>query len=373
VAEPVPIAFCITDLDPGGAERALVQIVTRLSRAEWDPAVYCLAPRGELASVLDQHRIPVTCFGAKSSRDFPVIGALSRRLRDQHPRIVQTFLIHANIAGRIAARRAGVPIVVSGIRVAERGRPWHLWLERITRSKVTHHVCVSRSVAEFSISKLGLKPDRVSFIPNGVDVDLFANAVPADLSSFGITRPSRTLLFVGRLHKQKGIVTFLDAVRPLVERHDELNVLLVGAGPLEKQIRRWIHREELDHRILLPGQRNDVPSLMRACSAIVLPSLWEGLPNVVLEAMAAGLPVIATDVDGSRELVVPGTTGWLAEAGSSTSLRAAIEGWLTADTATVQRVTQNAKTFVTNDFTWGDAASSYASLYRRLLNQADPM
>ena len=356
MAEPVPIAFCITDLDPGGAERALVQIVTRLDRAEWSPAVYCLGPRGELASTLEQRGIPVICFGAKSSRNFPVIGTLRRRLLEQRPKIVQTFLFHANIAGRIAARRAHVPIIVSGIRVAERGRRWHLWLERLTRSKVTHHVCVSQSVAEYSIANLGLTRDRVSVITNGVDVDLFANAAPADLSSFGINERSRTLLFAGRLHRQKGIVTLLDAVRPLIDRHPELHVLLVGAGPLERQIRHWIHREHLDRRIHLLGRRNDIPAVMRACSALVLPSLWEGLPNVILEAMAASLPVIATDVDGNRELVVPGQTGWVAQAGSSTSLQAALQDWLDADPVTLKTLTTNAKTIVTAKFTWDSAA-----------------
>jgi glycosyltransferase involved in cell wall biosynthesis len=370
VAEPVSIAFCITDLDPGGAERALLQIVTRLDRNEWSPAVYCLGPRGALASKLEQLRVPVTCLGAKSARDFPVIAELTRRLRSQQPKLVQTFLFHANIAGRIAARRAGVPIVVSGIRVAERGSRWHLWLKRLTRSKVTHHVCVSETVAEHSMAKLGLKRDQVSVITNGVDADDFANATPANLALLGIPKDSKTLLFVGRLHKQKGIATLLDAIRPVFHLRPEMHLLLVGEGPLEPHIRQWIHREQFDRRIQLLGYRNDVASLMRACSALILPSLWEGLPNVILEAMAAGLPVICTPVDGSRELVVADHTGWLAKTGSSTSLRSVIENWLAADSTTIQEITQNAKTIVTQRFTWDSAVAGYARLYRSLLRQA---
>lgn len=365
--KPVPIAFCITDLDPGGAERALVQIVTRLDRNEWAPAVYCLGTRGALASRLEQHEIPVTCLGAKSLRDFRVIGELTRRLRDERPMILQSFLFHANIAGRYAGRRAGVPIVVSGIRVAERGSRWHLWAERLTRSMVTHHVCVSAAVAEFSIEKLGLNRDQVSVIPNGVDVESILSAEPADLASQGIPNDSKTLLFVGRLHKQKGVDILLEAIRPLAERHPELRLLLAGEGPLEPQIRQWIHDKQLEKQIRVLGYRDDVPSLMRASSALVLPSLWEGLPNVVLEAMAARLPVICTDVDGSRDLVVSESTGWLAKPGSATSLQSTIEQWLGTDPLLIRGITERSQAIVSEQFTWTIAANKHAELYRRLM------
>ena len=114
------MAFCITDLDPGGAERALVQLVTRLDRSRWQPSVICLAPRGMLADELEQAEVPVTCLGARHSRNVGMVGRLFHQLRESKPALLQTFLFHANIAGRIAGRLARVPKIVSGIRVAER-------------------------------------------------------------------------------------------------------------------------------------------------------------------------------------------------------------------------------------------------------------
>src|SRR3712207_2927580 len=112
--EPVRIAFCITDLDPGGAERALVQLVTRLDRTRWQPAVYCLAGPGELVQDLESRQVPVTCLGSRSRFSLRVIGRLTREWRVFRPRLVQSFLFHANLMTRFAAARAGSPPVVAG-------------------------------------------------------------------------------------------------------------------------------------------------------------------------------------------------------------------------------------------------------------------
>ncbi len=88
--------------------------------------------------------------------------------------------------GRIAARRAGVKAVVSGIRVAERGSRWHLWLDRLTQGWVDRYVCVSQSVAEFSASQGGLPPEKLVVIPNGIDLDKYPARQPADLAALGI-------------------------------------------------------------------------------------------------------------------------------------------------------------------------------------------
>ena len=185
MTSPTPIALCITDLDPGGAERALVQVATRLDRTLWEPAVYCLSPRGEMADVLESAGIPTHCLNA-SRRDASVVGRLAILLRRQRPALIQSFLFHGNLAARISAVIARVPIVISGVRVAEREKRWHIKLDRQTRRLVTHHVCVSESVAEFTKRELRLADEAVSVIPNGVDSEAIAAAPPADLTQFGI-------------------------------------------------------------------------------------------------------------------------------------------------------------------------------------------
>jgi len=367
VAAPTPLAFCITDLDPGGAERALVQIVRRLDLTEWSPAVYCLGGRGSLADELDQLDIPTTCLGATSVRSLGVVWKLRSLLKAQRPALLQTFLFHANMVGRVAAKLAGVPTVVAGIRVAERERRRHLKLERLPRGLVDHYVCVSQSVAKFAIAECRLPQDNVSVIPNGVDFDRFNNAPPADLSRFAIPSGATTLLFVGRLHPQKGLLVLLDAVEPLLHSQSDLHVLVVGSGPLDAACRERVANAHQESRIHFAGPQEDIAGLMRASSALVLPSLWEGLPNVVLEAMAAKRPVIATTVDGTAELVTENQTGWVAEAGSAESLRNAIQRFLQATPAARAAITNRSQVTVQEKFTWNRCAETHASLYRQLL------
>lgn len=113
ISASVPIGFAITELDPGGAERAMTQLVTRLDRSQWSPRVYCLSGQGSLAQILDSAEIPVTFLHARGKWDPGLTGRLADALRGDQPALLQTFLYHANIAGRIAARRAGIAHVVS--------------------------------------------------------------------------------------------------------------------------------------------------------------------------------------------------------------------------------------------------------------------
>jgi glycosyltransferase involved in cell wall biosynthesis len=212
------------------------------------------------------------------------------------------------MAGRLAGRLAGVPIIVSGIRVAEREKHWHVRLERLTRGLVTHHVCVSQAVAEFSRREARLRHETVTVIPNGVDVDRFANAERLSNDELGVPPDTRWMIAVGRLHPQKGHLQLVDAVAPLLRAHPQWRLMIVGDGPLRTDLERRVAELECHEQVALLGFRNDVPRLLKTADVLVLPSLWEGLPNVVLEAQAASLPVIAHDVEGIRELIDSAST-----------------------------------------------------------------
>lgn len=360
------IAFCITDLDAGGAERALVQIVTRLDRSRWEPFVFCLSGEGELTEVLRQAGVAVVCLGAQKGHGLSVAWRLSRRLVKLQPAILQTFLYHANIVGRLAGTAARVPVIVSGIRVAEKRGQLRLWVDRATDWMVSRHVCVSQDVAAFSAARGGLSVSKIRVIPNGVDAASLAQAAPADLSQFGIPTGGRTALFVGRLDPQKGPFILLAAVRDLLPRHADLHLLLVGDGPLRDCLHAWVAKEGVSSRIHFAGRRNDVPSLLRAAELFVLPSLWEGLPNVVLEAMAAGVPVIASRVEGISDLLVDEHTGRVVPTNSASDLSEAIDELL-ADPQHARQMANSAQHYVNKEFAWEKVIEKYGALYTELL------
>jgi glycosyltransferase involved in cell wall biosynthesis len=362
---PIRIAFCITDLDPGGAERALVQLVTRLDRLRWAPAVFCLAGPGQLADELRAAGIEVTCFGARHWRSAGVVFRLARALRQFQPQIVQTFLFHANLAGRVAARLAGIKVVVSGIRVAERRSRLPLWFDRWTNALVKVNVCVSQAVANFSIEHAGLPRQKTIVIPNGVEVARFTSAGASDLAQFGIPAGSRAVLTVGRLDPQKGLDDLLAAAALVAPRYPEAHFLIVGEGPERKRLAEAISARNLGDRVRLAGWRADIPEIMAAASMLVLSSHWEGLPNVILEAMAAGLPVVATEVEGVSELVMHGKTGLVVPPRSPEKLAAAIERSLTSpDESRAFGAAGRAR--VASDFSWEQMTSRYAALYESI-------
>lgn len=339
-------------------------LATRLDRQKFEPAIFCLGPPGELVTPLEAGGIPVVCFGARRPTDFGVIFRLWRELRRFRPDLVQTYLFHANIVGRVAGTLAGVRHVVSGIRVAERRSRWPLRIDRMTNFLVDANVCVSRGVAEFSERVARLPPSKTVVIPNGVDVDRFASATPADLTVFGIPTRSRVVLTVGRLDPQKGLSTLLRAARELVRDLPDVHFLLVGEGPERSTIERQIASDQTGSRIHLAGWRADVPELMRAANCLALPSLWEGMPNVVLEAMAAGLPVVATSVEGVDELIVPGQTGAVVAPGDATGLAAELARVLAPGISVAMG--SAAQHRVRRDFSWDNAVSMYEHLYMRL-------
>jgi glycosyltransferase involved in cell wall biosynthesis len=365
---PTRIAFCITDLDAGGAERALVQIVTRLDRRRWEPHVFCLDAGGVLVTELRSAGIDVVCLGANRPRNFLVVWPLYRRLAALRPAILQTFLFHANIVGRLAGAAARVPAIVSGIRVAEKRSRTRLWIDRVTDRLVTAHVCVSRDVADFSANHGGLPSKKVQVIPNGVDFGRFANAAPADLTQFGVPRGSRVLLFVGRLDPQKGPLQLLEAATELFADHADLHLVMVGDGPLVSELREWTRARNWESRIHFAGRQEDIAGLMRAADLFVLASQWEGLPNVVLEAMAAGTPVVATAAEGVRDLLGEGKLGVVVPLSGEPRLPEAIRYALREEELRRERAVK-AQSIVREKFTWPQVVSEYEHFYTGILAQ----
>ena len=360
---PVRIAFCITELDPGGAERALFEIVTRLDPANWEVRVYCLGPETDLSRQLQERGIVTVCLGVRRWYQMGVLFRLISQLREFRPAVLQTFLFHANILGRLAGWWAGVPVILSGLRVAERGKRWHLWLDRWTDRLVSLHVCVSEGVRQFAITHGGLRAEKLRVIPNGVDAERFASASPVDLSQFGIPAGAWTLVTVGRLTVQKGHDELLGAVAPLLIKDPQMHLLIVGEGP-ERETLDWLADSfGVSGQVHLPGFQANIPGILKSCQAFVLPSRWEGMPNALLEALAAGLPCIATDVEGVRELLADGA-GTVVAPGDDLALREAVQ-W--ARHQMLGTPPSEAQSVVLKSHTWAVISMQYEALFTECL------
>ena len=199
---------------------------------------------------------------------FPaVVHRLKRLLATQKPQIVQTFLFHANLMGRLAARRAGVKAVVAGVRVAERAARWHVWLDRLTQGWVDRYVCVSQAVADFSVARGGVPQEKIVVIPNGIDLEKYPARQPADLATLGIVAGRRAVAVVGRLEAQKGVDWLIAAAPEWRAKAPDCDLLLVGDGPMWPSLEAASRASGIADRVHFAGWRADVPEILAASGA----------------------------------------------------------------------------------------------------------
>ncbi len=311
------VLLLVTLSEWGGAQH-VVYLLARHLRQHYDVSVAC-APGGQLVERLGREGVRVIAVpefvrALHPWRDLAALVRLVRLIRQERYDIVHAHSTKAGFLGRLAARLAGVPVVLftaHGWAFTE-GRVW--WkraalalVERFCGLLSTTLVCVSRHdhdlARRFRVASAG----RLVTIRPGVDPAPFGRVDPrAARLALGI-RSGPVVGFIGRLARPKEPLDLLEAM----SRLSQGTLLIAGAGPLRPKIERFARRHALEDRVLLLGSREDVPDLLAAMDIFVLPSRWEGLPLAVIEAMMAGLPVLATAVGGVPELVEDGVTGLL--------------------------------------------------------------
>jgi glycosyltransferase involved in cell wall biosynthesis len=210
-------------------------------------------------------------------------------------------------------------------------------------------VVTTQRMCENICSRYPTLCSRITVIPNYVDTDRFApNGNARDLS---------TLIFVGRVSKQKNLTILLEAMR-----RNRLNLHIVGAGEDEASLRSAF--ADLGERVIWHGRvpHEELPALMNQSSILVSPSLYEGHPKAVIEAMACGLLVIGAESPGIREILRHGQTGWLCTPTADALVTAIDE--VRNDEALLKRVGDSARRFAVENF----ALPTIARLERQLID-----
>jgi glycosyltransferase involved in cell wall biosynthesis len=247
------------------------------------------------------------------------------------PDAIHAQLEFATILGGLAAHRRNIPMI-STLHTIGKPDPFtrdalRFRLEaRVLRRYADRVVAVSEFARREYLSGLGLPEDRVVTIHNGIEIERFrpeAGARTAARSELGIPPNVPLAVTVAVLRPPKGIDDMLAAMPAALDRQPDLHYLVVGEGSARRDLERLVSKYGLDERVILAGNRSDVPRMLAAADVFVLPSHTEALPTAVSEAMAAGLPVVATRVGGIPELV-DRDTGILVERGDRHALAAAV-------------------------------------------------
>jgi len=183
--------------------------------------------------------------------------------------------------------------------------------------------------------------ERVHFIPNGVDTEIFR-----PLPGVRNAQRKRSILYIGRLVRQKNLFSLIEAVSLLAER---ISLRFIGAGALERELKNYANEKGVDLEIR-PGVPNDkLPEVINEAEMFVLPSLVEGHPKVLLEAMSCGVPCVGTDVPGIRDLIQDGITGALSLDTKSESIAKGIKRVI-GNNQLAQTIGQNARKFIQDNF-----------------------
>lgn len=307
-----------------------------------------------------------------------LVAPLIRALR----KIQRTFdfqLIHAHVltldgfAAVQAGRALKKPVVVSlrgsDVHTYPRQNAWVARQARFTLAHGDRFIAVSRALAR-QTETLGPHQSPAEVIYNGVDSSLFSPCAdkPKLRIALGLPPTGTIILAVGGLVPEKGMVELISAFEHAARNHPDLRLVVVGNGPLRSALESLGQRMGRG-RVILPGavSNRQVADYMRSADILLHPSHAEGLPNVVLEAMASELPVIAADVGGLPEVVVPGETGLLFEAQDARQLESHLLQLL-SDRALACQMGRAGRARVLDCHSWEHNAREHIRIYQDLLD-----
>ncbi len=312
----------------GGAEQLILDTAPRLRAQGFDLRSAALKGPGPLLAELEAAGVPSVALGARHRGDLAVVLRLAALLRRERIDLLHSHLFLANLAGRIAGRLAGVPVILSHQHDTDVWmRPHHRLLERWSVRLADRVITCSEAVRVWEIETIGLPPDKVTTLRNAI----VPPAEPGDADrravrqALGIAPDEVVVGTLGRLHEpKKGLSVFIDAAAAVLARVPRARFVLAGDGPSRAELEARAARAGLGDRLLFAGARRDVTRLLSAYDLFVQPSRWEGFGLTLVEAMAVGLPVVATDVGGIPEIVRHGRDGVLVPAGDAAALALAI-------------------------------------------------
>ena len=324
---------------------------------------------------VDVHEVPMVR-EIRPAVDSKHLRELRRLLRQLEPDVVHTHSSKGGALGRLASlstgigRRVHTPHTFAFLFSAMFSGPKRRLfrgVETYLGRRTARIVAVGESEAA-TIRTSGVVPaERVVVVPNGIDAAPWRGAEALARSEIGVPEGVPLAAVVGLLNVAKGQDVLLRAMALEPARH--LHLLVVGHGEDEPSLRQLAAELGVETRVHFLGWRRDVPQLLGAVDFVVLPSRWEGLPYIVLEAMAAGKPVVATDVDGARELVLEGQTGFVARREDPEDLARALGLALALDPA--ERAAQGAAGAALQAARYDQRtmAQSLVALYRGVLSE----
>lgn len=364
------IVLLIDSLVSGGAQRQLVELALNLDKTRYEPIVCVYHNIPELRPDLDNAGIPVVLIEKKSKLDIRFLLGLIGFFRRVRPDIIHAYLNNASFWARITGRISGVKRIIT----SERNLDIHFSPFRVFAEKILQHisnaiVVNAEAIKSLLVTRLGVSQAKIHVIYNGVDADKFVQPGPAAMMALRNLLDWRegdcVLSLPGRLAPQKNHLCLIKAVQSL--RDDRIKVLFVGnetgGAEYKKMIVSQVHARGLDAQVFFAGRQEDMAAVYAVSNVVILPSLWEGLPNVVLEAMAAGRPVIASTIADNARIVQHGVTGYLFPSDDDKALAECVAAVRSLSNQALEEMGATGRASVLANFSMSTMVRAYERLY----------
>lgn len=372
------VAHVVFRFDTGGLENGVVNLINHMPRDAYRHAVIALTEITDFRQRITRDDVEFFALNKPPGHALQIYPELYRLFKRLNPAIVHTRNLGA-LEAAVPAWAARVPVRVHGehgrdIEDMDGRNKKYQWIRRIYSPFVKHYIALSQDLAHYLTHPVGIAAQRVTQIYNGVDATRFHPSAQREEIAGSPFNDSRYWVIgtAGRMQTVKDQTTLAKAFVNVMETtpalRDRLRLVMVGDGPLRQRATEIIAAAGLRDCAWLPGERSDVPDIMRGLNCFVLPSMAEGISNTILEAMASGLPVIATAVGGNTELVVQNETGLLVPSCDPTALAQAIIE-IASNPKTGVIMGHNARRMVEERYSLSAMVRNYQQMYDRLLHQ----
>lgn len=369
----VRVLECIRQGQIGGGESHLLSLVENLDRSLFEPVVLSFTD-GPMIERLRQMNVESHVIYTEKPFDFRKWKMIRSFLKEHQIDIVHAHGTRANSNILWAARSLNIPVIytIHGWSFHQDQNPVvrriRIWGEKYLTARSNLNISVSSSNQQSG--KKYIKSFDSVVINNGIDQKKFDpqknyKNIRAEL---GINEDQVLILFIARFTSHKQPLALINAFAKALTSNSEMHLLMVGDGDQKKEATELIDKLVLADKITLHSFRQDVPDILAAADIFVLPSLWEGLPIGLLEAMAMGKAVIASNVDGTCEVVQHNENGILIETDTLVASLASALAALSRDKATRDKFRQKAIETVSERYNAVNMTRKIESIYTELGN-----
>ena len=364
--------------DTGGLENGIVNLINHMPADAYRHAIVALTEVTDFRKRIKRDDVQFIALNKPPGHGFLLFPRLYRLFREMRPAIVHSRNLGA-LEVQLPAWAAGVAVRIHG----EHGRDvgdldgsnvTYQRVRRFYRPFVSYYLALSRDLAEYLISIIHVPKTKVLQVYNGVDAHRFhPGTTSTGIPDCPFARPEHWIIgTVGRMQTVKDQPTlaraFIRALQIEPTLASRLRLALIGDGTLRTACQQLLDDAGVGNLAWLPGERSDIPEVMRGLDCFVLPSLAEGISNTILEAMASGLPVIATDVGGNADLVSAGATGTLVPAADPEAMAREIMRLAMAPTQASQ-MGASGRTVIERKFSMEAMVAAYQGTYDKLLHR----